>query len=182
MPIDHAALFDRAAVGTFDQVYDAHFAYVYRIVARLLGRRDVEDVVQEVFLVVHRKLPTFEGRAAITTWLFSICHRVVGAHVRKERMQRLFFDVFRGSAAEIPSPLDPLQVMEQEEVRARVASTLARLSFKKRAVLVMFELEGWSCAEIAGALGIPVDTVYTRLHHARRDFAFLLTPHEGDER
>ena len=179
--VENPALSARAAAQSFDEVYGAHFEYVHRIVSRLSGRRDVEDLVQEVFLVVHRKLPTFEGRASITTWLFAICHRVVRAHARKERVRRAFLGMFGRSDTERPPPPDPLRALEDREQRERVDQVLAKLAWKKKVVLLMFEVEGWSCADIAQALEIPPNTVYTRLHHARRDFAFLLSGSEGGE-
>jgi RNA polymerase sigma-70 factor (ECF subfamily) len=176
---DHPALLARATAQSFDDVYSAHFEYVHRIVSRLSGRSDVEDLVQEVFLVVHRKLSMFEGRASMATWLFAICHRVVGAHVRKERLRRVLLDVVGKSESQRPAPIDPLQWLEQGEESARILSVLERLAWKKKVVLLMFEVEGWSCADIAQALDIPENTVYTRLHHARRDFAALLSAREG---
>ena len=179
MPVENPALSARAEAPSFDDIYGAHFEYVHRIVARLSGRRDVEDLVQEVFLVVHRKLPTFAGDASITTWLFAICHRVVGAQVRKERVRRVLFDIFGQNETARPPPTDPLQALEHTEQRERIGKVLAKLAWKKKVVLLMFEVEGWSCADIAEALDIPVSTVYTRLHHARRDFAFLHSAFEG---
>jgi RNA polymerase sigma-70 factor (ECF subfamily) len=181
MPVENSAIAARTTTHSFDEVYGAHFEYVHRIVARLSGRRDVEDLVQEVFVVVHRKLPAFEGRASITSWLFAICHRVVGAQARKERVRRVFLDVFKNDDTERPPPIDPFEALEHGERRERVSKVLSRLAWKKKVVLLMFEVEGWSCADIAQALEIPVATVYTRLHHARRDFAFLLSGFEGGE-
>ncbi|HSD87703.1 MAG TPA: sigma-70 family RNA polymerase sigma factor, partial [Kofleriaceae bacterium] len=77
---------DRAsAAPSFDEVYAAHFAFVWRVL-RTFGVPDaaLEDAAQDVFVVVHRRLPEFEGRAAITTWLFAIARRVAGAHRRKD--------------------------------------------------------------------------------------------------
>jgi RNA polymerase sigma-70 factor (ECF subfamily) len=157
------AALDRAIPLSFDAVYEAHFDYVYRIVARLSGTSACEDLVQDVFLVVHRRLPEFEGRAAMTTWLFQIAYRVVGAHVRKERLRRL---LARALFLERPEPS-----FQDPDRAAAVRRALESLSWKKRTVLVLFEIEGWSCDRIAEELGIPVDTVYSRLHNARRDLA-----------
>jgi RNA polymerase sigma-70 factor (ECF subfamily) len=158
---------------SFDEVYEHHFAYVYRLVARLYGGSEIDDVVQDVFVVVHEKLDGFEGRAALTTWLFRITFRVVGTQIRRERFRRRWLALF-GQRVEMTSPT---HASDDGAADARaVRDALERLSFKKRAVLVLFEVEGWSCAEIAERLDVPVDTVYTRLHHARKELAAALSP------
>lgn len=153
------------AVPAFDEVYSRHFSTVYRFVARLMGGGDVEDAVQEVFLVVHRRLPEFRGDAKVTTWLFRIAYHVVQAKQRKLRLNRA-----------LVSALSVFQTQEQRhpalaaEQARQVQAALSALSLKKRSVLVLHEIEGWSGPQIAEALAIPIDTVYTRLHHARKDF------------
>ena len=86
--IDSLQAEQRSGELTFEQLYDAYFDFVYRLVARLCGEPHPDDLVQEVFWVVHRRLGRFEGRAKVTTWLFRICYRVVGAHIRRERLRR----------------------------------------------------------------------------------------------
>jgi RNA polymerase sigma-70 factor (ECF subfamily) len=147
---------------TFDAVYEAEFDFVYRVVSRLSGSSDIDDLVQEVFLVVHRRLAEFRGDARLSTWLFRIAYRVVGAHIRRERIRRRarqFFGFERSHAA--PEPND-------EQTRVRVA--LAELSYERRSALVLFEVEGWTAREIAASFGIPEGTVYRRLHEARAAF------------
>ena len=151
---------------SFEEVYEKHFDYVYRVISRLSGERDVDDLVQDVFAVVHQRLGDFEGRAQLTTWLFRIALRVVGAHVRRERLRRRCLALF-GLGKESPAASDP-------EIARAVRRALDSLSFKKRTVLVLVEVEGWSCTEIGDKLGVPVDTVYTRLYHARRELAHRL--------
>jgi len=173
--LDHVQLDDVARAKTFDDVYEAHFDYVHRVVARLSGLHDVEDLVQDVFFVVHNKLSTFRGDSSITTWLFGVCHRVVGGHIRKERIRRLFGNAFRQEGLPQPAVDEPLATLERRQASARIVAALDALSWKKRSVVVMYELEGWSCEQIAEALGIPASTVYTRLHHARRELAHALS-------
>jgi len=153
---------------SFDAIYAAEFDYVYRVVSRLVGSSEAEDLVQEVFVVVHRRLPEFRGEARITTWLFQIAYRVAGAHVRRERFRRrlsLLFGLELKSREAAQHPSGPSADGEL------VNAALGRLSFEKRSALVLHEVEGWTCEEIAESIGIPVGTVHTRLHHARRDFA-----------
>lgn len=153
----------------FESVYRGHFRRVYRWISRLAPHADAEDLSQEVFLVVHRRLPEFEGKARITTWLFQVTYHVIGSHVRRQRTERQV----RGQLSLLPreSPPEPLQALVREEELCAVRLALDSLHLKHRTVLVLFELEQWSCADIAEALSIPVDTVYSRLHYARRKLA-----------
>lgn len=152
----------------FDEVYDAEFDFVYRVVSRLSGGSDVDDLVQEVFLVVHRRLPEFRGEARLTTWLFRIAYRVVGTYIRHERFRRRVLDLF-GFESQAEKAFVEASPEREEEAR-RVHAALERLSFTKRSALILYEVEGWSGEEIAEAMSVPVGTVYTRLHHARREF------------
>ncbi len=156
----------------FDAVYGAQFDYVYRVIVRLAGRTHAEDLTQEVFAVVHRRLDEFEGRAKLTTWLFQIAYRVVGAHIRGERLRRLLLGGMTRSEAGIPPAA--LRGLEQAEDDAALARAVAGLPWKKRAVLVLHEVEGWPGDLIAERMGIPVATVWTRLHHARKALATAL--------
>src|SRR5262249_42263098 len=88
------ALMDVGALGMgFEEIYRAHFRFVWRSLRRLgVEERNVADAAQEVFLVVHRKLPGFEGRAKMTTWLFGICLRVAQARARRAHERREVLD------------------------------------------------------------------------------------------
>jgi RNA polymerase sigma-70 factor (ECF subfamily) len=156
---------------TFDAVYERHFDFVYRVIVRLAGRSHAEDLAQEVFAVVHRRLDEFEGRAKLTTWLFQIAYRVVGAHVRRERMRGLIAAALPLELATREQGHDPYDRVEQSIALARA---VRKLSWKKRAVLVLHEVEGWPCELIAERMDVPVATVWTRLHHARKELAELV--------
>lgn len=153
----------------FEAVYRGHFRRVYRWVSRLAPSADAEDLSQEVFLVVHRRLPEFEGKARISTWLFQITYHVVGGHLRRWRSERRVRGAL--SLMPVPDPDEPLAALEREEERLALRDALAALRLEHRTVLVMFELEQWSGADIAEALSIPLETVYSRLHYARRKLA-----------
>jgi len=171
-----AVVFDLSLAGEadpelrFEAVYRGHFRRVYRWVTRLAPHADAEDLSQEVFLVVHRRLPEFEGKARISTWLFQITYHVVGSFLRRRRSERRV----KGALSLLPPPSDaepPQAALEREEEVHAVRDGLAALQLKHRTVLVMYELEQWSGADIAEALAIPVETVYSRLHYARRKLA-----------
>lgn len=166
-----------AAAGlTVTQVHERHGEFVWRTLHRMgIRAPHVEDVYQEVFLVVHRRLHTFTGQCAVTTWLYEICFRVAAGYRRKAHFRReelvpdwTELDTFSSSA---PSP-------ERQLVSARRAKQLERildaLPLEYRVVFVMFEVEGLSSEEIAESVGAPLGTVYSRLHRARKRFVKAL--------
>jgi RNA polymerase sigma-70 factor, ECF subfamily len=140
-------------------------------VGRFCGEATPDDLVQEVFLVVHRRLPEFDGKARVTTWIFQLAYRVLGAHMRKQRLRQLLFSSLR---AEPVISLEGADSIERASDSERLASLVSRLSWKKRAVLLLHAVEGWTCEEIAERLEIPVSTVHTRLFHARKELAARL--------
>jgi RNA polymerase sigma-70 factor (ECF subfamily) len=151
-------------------LYDAHFEFIYRTARRLgIPDHELEDVVHDVFVVVWRKIDTFQyGR--ITTWLYRICANVVSDRHRRRRVVEAF-ERLQPWRRETMATQE--RSVEQAETRQAVAAVMARMSRKKREVLALFELEGLSGAEIAERVGCPVETVWTRRHHARRDFTRL---------
>jgi RNA polymerase sigma-70 factor (ECF subfamily) len=166
---------------TFEAVYDQWFDFVWRSVRRLgVPEASVDDVVQDVFLVVHRKLEGFEGRSTIKTWLFGIAMRVARDH-RRARMRRPAEPLLRESV--VPdasaSPLDATATKQAVEL---LHSLLDELEDDKRAVFVMAELEQMSAPEIAEALGVKLNTVYSRLRAARASFEMAVQRHRARDR
>ncbi len=155
---------------TFRAVYDEHFRFVWRSLRRLGTRNvDVADAVQDVFLVVYRKLGAFEGRAKMTTWLFGICLRVASDRRRLayERHQS------ENDGLMVDPPDDRIDVVCTIERRQKLAmgkKLLDGLPDEQRTVFVLFEFEEMSGEDIAEALGIPLGTVYSRLRLAREAF------------
>ena len=159
------ALHDTAA---FQRVFDTHAPMVWRTV-RYLGVHpsEIEDVCQEVFVVVHRRLPEFdaEGSASMTTWLYAVCVNVIRNHARR---------AYRTREKSMASPPEPVAEASHEEAfdRARAATRLRRklatLDDDKREVFLLHDVEGASMKEIAQALGIPLQTGYSRLRVARQ--------------
>ena len=152
------------------RIYQANADFVWRSLQRLGVRdADLDDVLQEVFVVVHQRLSTFDGSAKMTTWLFGICLRIASAYRRRGFRRR------ETSVAEPPEPTDrasvsPEQDLAAAESRRRLDALLDELDLEKRAVFVMFEVDEMPCEEIAQVLGVPVGTVYSRLHAARKNF------------
>jgi len=152
----------------FRALYEAHFDLVFRSCRRLgLPDADAEDATQETFVVAARKLRTFsEGK--LSTWLYRIAANLVSARHRRRRVREALTALW-GGHEEPPSP-SPERVYESREAARRVGEVLSRMAPKKREVFALFELEGLSGEEIAERVGCKVDTVWTRLWHARRDF------------
>jgi len=154
----------------FRAVYEEHFDFVWRSLRRLGVREaDVPDALQEVFLVVFRRLGEFEGRARLTTWLFRICMRVARDRQRLAYNRRETQDE-QAIEGCLDESIDAGQQAERREDLASLEAALARLDLDQRAVFVLFELEGLSGDEIAEALQIPLGTVYSRLRLGREAF------------
>ena len=158
----------------FDQVYAETFPAVWRMVRRM-GVIDsaVDDVVQEVYVTVYRKLAQFEGRCAIKTWVLGILTRVVNNYRRVRRRKgagHALSSVVGDPDLIADLNLDPHEQVSRSEAGRIVHSLLDELDDEKAAVFALAELEGMSVPEIADALGTNVNTTYARLRAARRDF------------
>lgn len=161
------------ALGVAD-VYAEHRDLVWATLQRFGVRsEDLEDAFQDVFIVVQQKLGQFDGGARVSSWLFSICRKVAATHRRRAKKARE-----RASDEPAESVTDMAHGPE-EQAATRIAQTqlqkaLDALDLDRRAVFVMFELEELPCDEIAALMGVPVGTVYSRLHAARKELAKLL--------
>jgi RNA polymerase sigma-70 factor (ECF subfamily) len=153
---------------SLEAIYREHFDFVFRKAARLGGPGfDAEDAAQEVFLVVSRKLHTFNGTSAMTTWLYGITLNVVRRARRRQRL-RLLFDGGERREEAAPPALDGAEVGEAKQIAYDV---LDKLSGKHREVFILSEFEGLSCEEIGQMVGCKVETVWSRLHYARKEFS-----------
>lgn len=158
---------------SFDAVYDEHFDFVWRMARRLgVPESAADDVVQDTFVVLHRRLPEYDGETPIRRWLAGMLTRVVADHRRHYR---------RKDAACVPHPEEsdralpssappPSADAEQSEAVRLLDTLLAEIDEDKREVLVLAQLEEMTVPEIAELLGANVNTVYARLRSARRDF------------
>lgn len=159
------------ARGTLDlrDVHEAHADFVWASLVRLGVRRsDLADVHQDVFLIVHKRLHTYDGRAPLRSWLFGVCRCKAAAYRRRSWFRREEpTDALDEWSDEATTP-DPEAAAEMREARAELNAILNRMDVEKRAVFVMFEIEGMPCEQIAETMGVPVGTVYSRLHGARK--------------
>lgn len=149
-------------------IYDRYHACLYRFFSNATSyAADVDDLVQSTFLSAAKAASSFDGRESCRPWLLAIA---AGALFRRRRTLARWARTLRDFAL---SQTDPHTATERR-IQAKdelndVARALSSLSEKKRVVLLLAELEEMPCEEIARALDIPVGTVWTRLHHARRE-------------
>jgi RNA polymerase sigma-70 factor (ECF subfamily) len=174
-PPDDADLFARCRDGdpaAQRAFYDRYARFILRTARRLgIPPEEIEDVTQEVFTIAFRKLDRFQG-GHITTWLYRICSHRVQHHHSARRVRQALTRLF-GVGAPQSDPAVQERTTERHEAERSVSAILARMSAKKREVLVMFEFEGLPGDVIAERVGCPPETVWTRLYHARREFARL---------
>ena len=158
----------------FLAVYDACYADVARW-ARALGGppADLADLVQEVFVVVHRRLPNFDGRNLIA-WLYRITAHQVRDYHRSMWIKHIFRrSVELSSSVANPSPTQ-LMVLETREKQRRLEALLSRLSKTVCTALVLFEIEGYTAEEIAEIQGTSVNTVRARIRRGRTKLTKML--------
>jgi RNA polymerase sigma-70 factor (ECF subfamily) len=159
----------------FPQLYEEYFTFVWTSARRLgVPSASIDDAVQEVFVVVHRRLGEFAGRSSLKTWLFAIV-RNVAREARRSIRRKSPHDA-PGALADpevlAASPEDrPDRAAERSSENRVLHALLDKLDDDKREVFVLAELEGFAAPEIAEAIGINVNTVYSRLRHAREEFA-----------
>lgn len=157
------------APADLETVYDTCASYVWVSLQRLGVRHaDLEDLSHDVFLVAHRRFHEFSGTVKVKSWLFGICLRVAANYRRRARFRNELAD--EGVVSIAPASARPDQQALQREAERRAQAILDSMDLSKRAVFLMFEIEGLSCQQIADELGVPVGTVYSRLHGARAYF------------
>jgi RNA polymerase sigma-70 factor (ECF subfamily) len=162
-------------------VYDQHAAFVFRSLRRLgVPDRSVDDAVQDVFIVVHRRLGEFEARSSLRSWLFGIARRV--AHDHRRRIGR------KERGEELPETLidpagsTPAVDVERAQAVQVLHAILASLDDEKREVFMLAELEQMTVPEIAAAIGVNLNTVYSRLRAARIAFDQAVARHHARQR
>jgi RNA polymerase sigma-70 factor, ECF subfamily len=175
-----------AEATTFDRLYEDYLDFVWRAACRLgIEAVDADDVAQEVFFTAHRRLREFEGRCSAKTWLFRILYHVVQHHFRNRA--RKHRHLLPPSAPLDPDRLPdahsagPVESAEQAEALRVLDHLLGQIEEGRRAVFVLAEIEQMTAAEIAEAISINVNTVYSRLRVARQEFKCALARHRKGE-
>jgi RNA polymerase sigma-70 factor (ECF subfamily) len=158
---------DRPAMAApdFDEIFETCSQFVWCVLAKLgVPSADVPDVCQEVFVVVHRRLGAFDGRASLRSWIYGICVRTASDYRRRKRSRK------ENSVYPVPeAAVAPRQDDDLHHRRAArfLESVLEEIGEDKRAVFVLYELEELTMSEVAEALGCPLQTAYSRLYTAR---------------
>jgi RNA polymerase sigma-70 factor, ECF subfamily len=153
---------------TLEQIYRKNFRFVWRALGRLgVPERDLADAVQDVFVVVHRRLADFEGRSRIETWLYGICMRVASDRRRLASSRHELFGVMPERSDDAATVTDAI---ERREGLALLEQILDGLPLEQRAVFTLFEIDAEPCERISELLALPLGTVYSRLRLARAAF------------
>lgn len=164
-------------VPTFREVYDRYFAFVWRSCSnRGVRRAALDDVVQEVFIVVHRKLPEFQGRSSLRTWVAGIVRWVVTDYLRKRGNQPAGDELPEHAASASAMPSDEL---ERKDAALLLESLLAKMSEEQREAFVLLELEHMTGIEIAEITGVNENTVWSRVRAARKIFQEGVARHKA---
>ena len=151
-------------------LFRQHASFVANFLARIgVPRTELEDIVQEVFTTAHRKGGYKPGVARPTTWLANLAMQINANRRRGQQRARVQADM-----GPVERAVDPRaqasDVVASRQALSDVQSALASMDDEKRALFVLFEIEGEPCDAIAAALQVPVGTVYSRLHAARKQF------------
>ncbi|RYZ05381.1 MAG: RNA polymerase sigma factor [Myxococcales bacterium] len=165
---------------SFAVVYERYFDLVWTAVRHLgVPEQSVEDVVQEVFVVIHSRLPSLQKVESLRSWVYSVARRTVSTHRRAQRVRNVsgaqYAEVARLTERLPPTPLQLWELADRQRLLLRL---LADLDEAKREVFLLTELEGFTAPEIAEALEIPVNTVYSRLRTARETFQHAMARYE----
>jgi RNA polymerase sigma-70 factor (ECF subfamily) len=144
------------------QLYEHCSARVYALMVRIVGRQDADDLTQQVFLQMFRKLDQFSGESKLETWLYRLATNEALQHLRRKQRQ---------SAGPLVSDLsgnDPDSLIESEKVEM-LELALSRINPELRAIISMKEEQHLSYREIADSVGVPEGTVGSRLNRARKE-------------
>jgi RNA polymerase sigma-70 factor, ECF subfamily len=165
-----------AALGRpdFRTLFDAHVPYVWKTLQRLgVKPAELPDVTHDVFVIVFRRLADFDASRPAKPWLFGIAYRVARDH---RKLFRNTHEVVSDTIAETTDPVPPADVqLVVAEEKKLVHDALETLEDERRAVFVLFEIDGVAMPEVAEALGLPLNTAYSRLRLARADFRAAVT-------
>jgi RNA polymerase sigma-70 factor (ECF subfamily) len=166
----------RHGLAEFDDLFLAHYGFVCRILHGMgIDAASVEDVAQDVFVVLHRRLADYDQQRDVRSWLWGIARRVASMHVRtKSRAQRKLQAMPDASA-----PNGPVERVELREDAEFVRAVLASMPRAQCEVFVLTEIEAMSGPQIAETLGLELNTVYSRLRAARERFRAAIAKREA---
>lgn len=154
------------AADPLSEIVRCHSGYVFRVL-RCLGVReaDLEDLCQDTFIVVHRKLPSYEPRSELRTWIYAIALRVVSDYRKRAYRKR---EALMDRVPELRAQAEQELTLERRQEWELFARLLSALPDEQRQVFVLYEIEALPIREIAQIVGAPLQTVYSRLQVARK--------------
>jgi RNA polymerase sigma-70 factor, ECF subfamily len=167
-------------MGQFAEIYRTYFSFVWSCTRRFgISESELEDVVQEIFVVIHARLHTLERSEALRSWIYGIVRRTAGTYHRAKRARVAHVEAFRFEPEltypHMPSPLD---LAEQSDQTRLLWSLIEQLDPPKREAFVLAELDDMTAPEIAAATNVPLNTVYSRIRVARQELEQALAKHE----
>jgi RNA polymerase sigma-70 factor, ECF subfamily len=163
------------------EVFRDHFDALYRFCVRLgASGADAEDLVQEVFITAHRRMPSYDARAPMRPWLYGIAYNVFRDQKKRAYRHR---ENLPGDVDLEDRRSDPPQetALRAKGARDLVRAALLEIPERRRVVFVMHELDGLSIREVADALDLPVRTTYARIEKAREEFTRAVRRAQGKE-
>jgi RNA polymerase sigma-70 factor (ECF subfamily) len=154
----------RPGTESFPEIFEQHARFLWRALMNLgVPSHDAQDLCQEVMITAHRRLPDFDGRS-LRGWLYGIAVRVASDYRRSARVRR---EISYAVLPEVGADADQAEQLEQGRSLSRLLQALERLAEDKRAPFVLYEVEELTLAEVSQALGVPLQTVYSRIKAAR---------------
>lgn len=163
----------------FLTLYDVWCESVMRWIRALGGPdADRDDIAQEVFLVASRRLHAFDGSNP-AAWLYRITQRQVRDFRRRTWIRRIFNREHTDAVDALPDEsTSPARALERKQNQRILNALLSKMNGDRRVAFVLFEIDGVSGEEIAKIQGVPVNTVWKRLHVARKEFLALVARHQ----
>jgi RNA polymerase sigma-70 factor (ECF subfamily) len=160
------------------ELFDRYSTVVYRFLSRMLGSGspDLDELVNETFLNVHRAARKFRGHASVKTWITAIAANVARHHIRSESRRRAFLRVLQGRPER---SADEGRAAEHRDLVRRLGKLLTALPYDLRVAFVMCDLEEIAGADAARVLGVPEGTLWRRLHEARKSLRSSLDLEAG---
>lgn len=152
----------------YEAMYRREFSYVFHSLRRLgVNPSDLEDLSHDVFLAAYRRIQDFDASRPIRPWLFGFAYRIASDHRRLSRHRREFggLEADAKDAAHLPD-----EQLAAKQTRDLVIQALDEIEFERRGILIMHDVDGHPMPEISRVLSIPLNTAYSRLRLARRDF------------
>jgi RNA polymerase sigma-70 factor (ECF subfamily) len=166
-------------VPEFREVYRNYVGFIWACTRRMgVSEDEIDDVVQEIFIVIHAKLETLQQPESLRSWIYGIIRRTVSTYRRARRAKAASAEAFSSeSEMQYPQPPSPQELAEQSDQVKLLWQLLVKLDAPKREVFVLAELDEMTVPEIASAIEVPVNTVYSRLRTARQELETALAKH-----